>query len=217
VATTERVRDRGNAQANAILRSVGIETRTARRGAGLSILSAASSVGLDPTTFARLERAALPNVTVRQLALACAAVGLKLAARPFLDGDPVRDAGHRRLLDRFRACLPATALWRTEVPLPIPGDRRAVDAITSIDGRSIGVEAETHLADLQGVERRVLLKQRDAQLDLLVLLVADTKHNRLVLDAHRRALRASFPLDTRGVLASLRSGMSPPANGIVVL
>ena len=83
--------------------------------------------------------------------------------------------------------------------------------------RRTGVEAETHLADLQALERRALQKQRDAGLPVLILLVADTHHNRRVLALHREALRASFPLDTRAVMARVSRALPPDRNGIVVL
>ena len=54
-------------------------------------------------------------------------------------------------------------------------------------------------------------------MDRIVLLLADTRHNRRVLREHREALRSTFPLDTRAVMAALRAGELPSANGIVVL
>lgn len=154
---------------------------------------------------------------MREVALACAAVGLAPALRAYPSGDPVRDAAHLRLLARLQARLPRGAPWQTEVPLPIPGDLRAIDARTALEGHVIGIEAETHLADLQAMERRVVLKKRDARLDRLVLLIADTGHNRGALNTHREALRGAFPLDSRAVLAALARGEAPAADGIVVL
>jgi len=217
MATRERSRDRGAIQASWLLRTVGAELRTARTGAGLSIKTAASAVDLDPTTFGRIEKGALRTVSVKSLSIACAAVGLKLVARAYPDGDPVRDAGHRRLLDRLRARLPHDAPWRTEVPIPIPGDRRAIDGWTVLGGRTIGFEAETRLDDVQALDRRAQLKKRDAGLDVLVLVVSDTPHNRRVLEGHREALRANFPLDTRVTLRALASTVAPAGNAIVVL
>ena len=43
----------------------------------------AASVGMSESTFGRIERARIPNVSVRQLATACAAVGLKFAGRGY--------------------------------------------------------------------------------------------------------------------------------------
>ena len=196
---------------------VGGDIRGARRGAGLSLRVAAAAVGLDHATYARIERNAIDNVSVRNLALACAAVGLVLSARAYPAADPVRDAPQLRLLARFQARLPHSAPWQAEVPLPIPGDLRALDGFTRLRGRSIGVEAETRLTDLQAVARKVQLKKRDAGLDVIFLLVSDTQANRDVLALHRESLRAAFPLDTRAVMAALAAGDLPSADGIVVL
>lgn len=81
----------------------------------------------------------------------------------------------------------------------------------------MGFEAETRLGDLQAVERKALLKQRDGHLDRIVLLIADSRGNRAVLDQHRENLRGSFPLDTRAILAAIAAGRLPSGNGVVVL
>jgi hypothetical protein len=52
---------------------------------------------------------------------------------------------------------------------------------------------------------------------VMVLLVSDTSHNRRMLELYRQDLLASYPLDTRQVMASLRAGKTPPESGIVVL
>lgn len=211
------LRDRALERASRDIRRVVEEIRATRRAAGLSIREAAAAVGMDESSFARLERAALEHPTADQLALACSAVGLVLRLRAFLVGEPVRDAGQLRLLARLRARIAPGLPWATKVPMPSPGDQRALDGWTRADGLSIGIEAETRLGDLQALQRRALLKKRDATLDRLVLVVADTRDNRNVLDAHRELLRGSFPLDTRRVLSALGSGHAPAADGIVII
>jgi transcriptional regulator with XRE-family HTH domain len=196
---------------------MGADIRGARVAAGLSLRAAARAVGLSSSTFWRIERGATPNVSVQAIALACAAVGLAPALRAYPAGDPVRDAGQLAVLRRLRACLPPDAPWQTEVPIAIPGDLRALDARTILERATIGFEAETNLADLQSLDRRAQLKKRDANLDRLILVVADTRSNREVLRLHREALRPSFPLDTRAVLAALRAGTAPPQDGIVLI
>ena len=172
---------------------------------------------MSESTFGRIERARLPHVTVSQLTVACAAVGLKFAARPYPDGNPARDAAHLGLLQRLRDQLLPGTIWRTEVPMPIPGDRRAWDAQCEMERTIIGVEAEMRLFDLQALERRINLKRRDSRLEIVILLVADTPANRRLLSQHREALRSSFPLDTRAMLNALRAGRAPRASGIVLL
>lgn len=215
--TTERRRDRAIALARELRRQIGTQIRIARRSAGISIRTASASAGIGASTFGRIERGEIDGLSVREVALACVAVGLAPSLRAYPSGDPVRDAAHLRLLGRLRARLPRNAPWQTEVPLPIPGDLRAIDARTVLADHVIGIEAETHLADVQAIERRAVLKKRDARLDCLVLLVADTRHNRDALDAYRESLRGAFPLDTRAVLSAFATGQAPAADGIVVL
>jgi hypothetical protein len=67
------------------------------------------------------------------------------------------------------------------------------------------------------VERRLALKLRDGGVDVLILVVADTAWNRRVVREHREALRGQLPLDSRDVLAALRVGRLPAANGLLFL
>lgn len=216
---TTRVRraDRGLAAASRASYEIARQIQVARRSAGLSLRAASGSVGLAYSTLGRIERNELRNVTLRQLALACAAVGLELSVRGYPSGDPARDAGQLRLLARFRRRLPSSLPWASEVPMPIPGDLRALDAWTRVAGSTIGIEAETRPNDLQAASRRAVLKKRDAELDRLILLLADTRANRELLALHREDLRAGFPLDSRAILAALTRGEAPSEDGIVVL
>ena len=167
--------------------------------------------------FGRIERGELHRATLDQLARAGAAVGLRLGVRLFPDGDPVRDAAQLRLIGRLRVELPEATRWRTEVPLAIPGDRRAWDAVASLSGGDVAFEAETRLLDVQALDRRISLKRRDGNIDRVVLVIADTVSNRRAIKLHRADLRASFPLESRAVLARLRAGQAPATSGIVVL
>jgi transcriptional regulator with XRE-family HTH domain len=217
VATRERPRDRALRHAARIRLETGEEIRTARQAAGLSLRAAAAAVGMDYGQFARIERDEAGDVRLSQVCLACEAVGLEFKGRPYPAGDPVRDAAHLGLLGRLRAQLPSSTPWRTEVPLRIVGDLRAVDAEVLVERTWVGFEAETRIRDVQATERKVQLKKRDAGLRRIVLVVADTKSNRAVLRTHREALRTSFPLDTREVLSALRAGRLPPDDGVVVI
>jgi ribosome-binding protein aMBF1 (putative translation factor) len=66
MASRERPRDRALEHADRAVADLGRQVRLTRRGAGLSINAAAAAVGLDPSTFGRIERGELENVTVRQ-------------------------------------------------------------------------------------------------------------------------------------------------------
>jgi transcriptional regulator with XRE-family HTH domain len=178
---------------------------------------AAEAVGMSRAAFGRVERGEMANVSVRSLCLASASVGLEFSGRTFLAGEPVPDAGHLRLLARLRERLPNGVPWATEVPLPILGDLRTLDALTTLSRKSVGIEAEVRLRDLQAIERRVLLKKRDGRLDAVILLVSDTRANRAVLADHREELGASFPLDARAILAAISIGQAPAGDGLLLL
>jgi hypothetical protein len=140
----------------------------------------------------------------------------------------MRDAAHFALLSRLRARVATTLAWRAEVPVvaslaPVasgdrgPRDRRAWDAI--IEGRDwrVGVEAETRLFDIQALERRVALKQRDGAVAAVILLVNDTVNNRRILALDDLGLRDRFPGSARAALQQLAAGLPPAANTLLVL
>jgi transcriptional regulator with XRE-family HTH domain len=217
VATRQRPIERGVQVSRRLRIALGLDIRAARTAAGLSQRDVGRNAGLDHTLVGRIERGLYPSVTLAQLACLCAAVGLDLSARAFVGGDAIRDAGHVRLFERLRVTLHASLSWRTEVPLPGPGDQRAWDAIVSRGSIGMGVEAETVLSDVQAQTRRATLKQRDGGLDSMILLVADTRHNRIALATCRESIREAFPLDTRRILVDLRTGSIPERNDILRL
>lgn len=146
-----------------------------------------------------------------------AILGLDVSLRAYPDGDPIRDAAQLGLLARFRARLPAGLSWRSEVPLGVQGDQRAWDAVAAGPGWHVPVDAETRLHDVQAFSRRLALKSRDDAVDVLILLVADTRHNRRVLRLAAPDLAMQFPAKGPAILAALAAGRPPPGSGIVLL
>lgn len=210
-------RDIGARHADTTLHKLGDELRIARASAGLSLRDVAAASGVSRSQLARLETGRAPEESLRTLSIVFAVLGMRLSARPYPEGSPIRDAAHARLLTRFRAELPPTIKLRTEVPLRLDRDLRAWDGqIEATDG-TCKLEAETVLYDLQATERKIALKMADDQVDLVVLLVADTPRNRRVLREFRKLLAARFPLDTREIMRHLRAGEIPGRGGIVVL
>ena len=193
------------------------EIRTARLSAGLSQQALAHAAGLSASQVRRIEQDRVPGVSVRTLALLFAVLGMRLSARPYPDGPPLRDAAHARLLSRFQARLPSPVRMRTEVPLWIDGDRRAWDAELATLDDTCKLEAETVLHDLQATDRKVALKMADSGTDRVILLVADTRRNRHVLAEFRPLLRSRYPLETRALMQHLRAGRLPPLSGVAVL
>jgi transcriptional regulator with XRE-family HTH domain len=214
--TYESAVARGRRMGRAECRRAGEQLRISRAAAGLSQRKLGSMVGLSHSAIGRMERGLVERITVDRLALVAAVLGMDLRVGLFPTGTPVRDAAHLALIGRLRARVPRTLRWRTEVPVPIPGDLRCADVV--IDGETIDalVEAETRLDDLQAMERRINLKQRDMRIRRVILLVADTRHNRAVLEAHPELLER-FPVSARACLRALREGRDPGGNSILVL
>jgi hypothetical protein len=194
---------------------VRVEIERGRLAAGLSIADLGRTVGLSRSATSRA-LAGLRPMSVEEFALLGAAVGLDTRLRGYPAGDPIRDAGSQRLLERLRAQLHPSLGWRTEVPLEIDGDLRAWDAV--IGGRrwQCHVEAETVLDDLQALERRLERKRRDGGAHHVVLLVADTKRNRRALAAAPAAF-GGFSRDARAVLGALRRGEDPGCDAIILV
>jgi len=216
MGTRQRQVDLGAARSRAIVADLGREIREARIDRGLSQEELGRAVGLSGSQVGRIERGLIRSVTIEQVCLLLAAVGLELSARAFPSGQPIRDAAHAALLGRLRVCLHRSLTWRTEVPLPIAGDRRAWDAIVRGEGWTVGIEAETRPRDLQALQRRLALKARDGRVDAVVLLLLDSRHNRTLV-RESADLATAFPVPGRRVLELLGAGVMPPGSGIALL
>jgi transcriptional regulator with XRE-family HTH domain len=216
VATYDSAVSRGRRMGRAERRRTGDQLRVARVAASLSQRKLGAMVGLSHSAIGRMERGTVQRITVDRLALVAAVLGMDLRIGLFPTGTPVRDAAHLALISRLRTRVPTSLRWRTEVPVPIAGDLRSADVV--IDGESLDamVEAETRLDDLQAMERRVNLKQRDFGIRRVILLLADTRHNRAVLEAHPELLER-FPISTRACLLALSERRDPGGNAIVLL
>lgn len=199
------------------LATIGQEFREARLAAGLTQRHVADIVGISHTELSRIERGLALWVPFETLAVIAAVLGLDLPLRAFSAGGPIRDRAQLELLAKFRAVLPTDLTWRTEVPLRIERDLRAWDAVVGGHGWHVPIDAETRLRDVQAVSRKVALKRRDDGAEIMILLVADTRHNRQILRLAKPDLVAEFPVTGRAMLAALSSRERPIWSAIVVL
>jgi transcriptional regulator with XRE-family HTH domain len=217
VAAHEKRTDRAERAALRALTELGREVRLARLNHDLSQRTAEEAAGLSQIQWSRLERGQAKAIPLPRLARALAIVGLDLHVRGYPAGAPLRDQAHVDLLERLRTRLGSGARWSTEVAFPNAGDRRAWDALIRIAAVRIGVEAETRVRDAQELQRRLALKQRDGMVDYLILLLADTRHNRLFLRAAGADLRSRFPVDARTALTRLALPADPGGSSIILL
>ena len=213
----ESLADRGARRGRRALATLGEEIRAARLAAGLSLDLVGRAASVSPSELSRVERGLAPWLDVVTAARLASVVGLDLSVRAYPGPDPVRDAGHLRILDAFRARLAPPLQLRTEVPIGDERDRRAWDA-TLEDGRSVsGVELESRLLDVQALVRRIQLKARDGRVASVILVLSDTNANRRAAAAAEPLLRTSFPIDAAEVLQALRSGRLPDGSGVLLL
>lgn len=215
---------RGDERGRHLVSLAGAEFKGARSNAALSQRDVSSAVGMSRPQYGRIERGLSPNVSIATICKIAAVLGLDTSLRFYPAADPIRDRAQLALLERLRARCHPTLRWLTEVAFPRPGDLRAWDAV--IQGFSSppghqrvrgAVEAETRPVDVQALDRKLALKERDGGVDWLILLLADTRHNQALLAGPGAALKARFPLDGRRALELLGAGVDPGANAVILL
>lgn len=217
MATVQRRFDRGTEVGAASLARIGAELRDARRDRGLSLAAAARAAGISTAELSRIERARSPMVPHLRLAQCAAVVGLDLSSRLYPGAGPVRDAAHAALLEDFKAGLHRSIKWATEVPMPIPGDLRAWDAIVGGAGWIYGAEAETRPHDAQALNRRLQLKLRDGRVDGVLLLIRDGTANRAFVRDAAGELGPSFPVPGHRAAELLQAGVDPGGSAIILV
>jgi transcriptional regulator with XRE-family HTH domain len=193
------------------------EAREARLSAGLGQDDVAQALGISRSQYSRIERGASRDLTIDRATRLFAILGLDLSVRTYPTGDPIRDAAQVALLGRLRERCHPSIRWRTEVPFPIAGDLRAWDATAICPAFRAGVEAETRIRDAQALDRRMALKERDGEMDRLILVVLDSRSNRLALRSAEEVLRARFPVPGVRALALLGAAVDPGGNALIVL
>jgi hypothetical protein len=77
------------------------------------------------------------------------------------------------------------------------------------------VEAVVRLVDVQGQVRPILAKQASSGIGCVILVLADTPHNRSAMRAGAPTLGPAFPIGPRPALAALRAGVAPERNAVV--
>lgn len=217
MATRRRPIDIGIERGRGLIVAAGREIREARLGRDLSLRSVGAAAGLSEAQVSRIERGLVDGVSVLDLARLDAVVGLELSIRSYPNGDAIRDAASVALIGDFCALLHPSLGWSTEVPLPRPGDLRAWDLVLRGDAWRAGAEAETGPRDAQALVRRLLTKQRDGDVDLVILVVRATLQTRRFLRDAGEVVRSAFPIPSDIALERLGQGASPGGNALVVL
>jgi len=195
----------------------GRELRLARHNAGATLASISRRIGWSTSKLSRAELGRNPRVSLEDLVLIGAAVGVRPSVRFYPTGRAIRDLGQVELLATLTARMHPRWTHRHEVPMPKPGDLRAADQVSTIDGCRLIVEAYRRFADAQAQIRAARLKQRDLGADRLLILVDDTRANRSAVSAVLPELRQTFTVPARPMLAALAAGRDPGGDGLLLL
>jgi transcriptional regulator with XRE-family HTH domain len=217
MAVRTRVLDQARHRARFVRIEIGTEIRRARMAGGIALREAAAAVGRSASWLSRVERGLVATVTLDELLLVSAVVGLRLWVTTFASERAIHDAPQLALLRSFHARIGDVWKWSYEVVVPIARDQRAADAVIRRGAIAIMVEVFSRFADAQAQLRAVHIKARDMGIERIVVVVAASHANRRALAEASHVLAADFPLETRATLAALAGGQDPGANGVVLL
>jgi transcriptional regulator with XRE-family HTH domain len=196
---------------------LGTEFRAARLGLGLSQELVAKASRVSRPRYSRIERGKTPTLQVIEVARIATVLGLEPALRLFPGGLPLRDVGQATRLRAFlgRAARPLIVRYEVALPATDRREQRAWDAAIYGNNLRTVVEFELRIHDAQALGRRIALKRRDDPADHFMLVIADTKANRRVLDEIPDLFPELPRVKTSRVLADLEAGRHP-GTGLVL-
>jgi hypothetical protein len=148
-------------------------------------------------------------------------LGLEVSVGLHPIGDPIRDKGQQACAHRFDGML--SDRWRVtnEALLPGVGDQRAWDKLLRLVGEAprclVGADIESRVWDVQGIVRRTRARERDGQVDHILIVLADTAHNRRIVDELRTTLGPPYATNPRAILRALRKGRPLPGSGVLLV
>ena len=200
----------------------GLEIRTARVSSGISQQALARRSGVSQGFISMVERGRrTPGLEVaNRLATAC---GLQIWLRLFpADGITLRDSGQLAMATAIVKAAHRDYRCRIEVPIGIPGDRRAHDLVMELPVETLALELERGFADLQAQVRAAQLKREAlaAHSDRpvrLVIAAPDTPAIRRMLRDRAPLLASTFQVPSRAIWRSIRTGRPIGGDGILLV
>jgi transcriptional regulator with XRE-family HTH domain len=200
----------------------GREIRTARVTTGISQQALARRSGVSQGFISMVERGRrVPGLeAANRLATAC---GLQFWLRLFpAEGVTLRDSGQLAMATAIVKAAHPAYRCRMEVPVGIPGDRRAHDLVMELPAETTALELERGLADMQAQVRAAQLKrealaQRSDRPVRLVIALPDTPAIRRMLRDRAALLASTFPARSRAIWRAIRIGRPIGGDGILLV
>jgi transcriptional regulator with XRE-family HTH domain len=221
MTTREQRRDRGHRRGRMLLNRCVTELRDARLTAALSLDQLAREVGWSAAAVGRFHSGHRQDVGIVELSEIASVLGYEVSVGLHPIGDPLRDKGQLACGRRLNAML--SDRWRVtdETLLPGAGEQRAWDKLLRLVDATprclVGVDIESRAWDIQALVRRTRGRERDGEVDHILIVLADTTHNRRVVDALRATLGPGYATGPRRIMTALRSGQPLPGSGVVLL
>jgi hypothetical protein len=178
-------------------------------------------LGGSGSAYGRFETFQVDDVGVVRLAEIASLLGYEISLGLHPIGDPIRDKGQLACARRFDALL--SNRWRVtdEALLPGPGEQRAWDKLLRLVNSSptylVGTDIESRVHDVQAIVRRTRARERDGHVDRILIVLADTAHNRRIVEELGRSLGDTYSTPPRDLVAALRAGTPLPGNGLILI
>jgi transcriptional regulator with XRE-family HTH domain len=193
----------------------------ARTVARISQSEIALALGIDRSNFTRLEAGDLDDVGIVRLSEIASLLGFEISVGLHPIGDPTRDKGQQACGQRFDGRLSERWRMTNETLLPGASEKRAWDKLLRLIDETprylVGVDIESRVWDVQAIVRRTRERERDGQVDHLLIVLADTAHNRRVIDTLRETIGAAYGTPPRAIFAALRKGEPLPGSGVILV
>ena len=217
MATTETRRMRGRRIGKELQRAAIGELATARISAGVSQATLARQLGINQSEVSRI-LGGKRNPTFIRLSELASLLGLQPALRLFRVTESLRDAGQQKLIARFRSVLSKAWHVAVEAPFPTLGDLRSWDLLLRLGSSfRVGVEAETRVRDIQELVRRIRQRELHGGVDVILIVLSDTAHNRALADDLRDALGDRYCATQGDLMEGLRAGRPLKSSGVILL
>ena len=189
--------------------------------AGLTHAELAKAVGVSRSNITRLENGEPGDLGLIRLSEIASLLGFELSVGLHPIGDPIRDRGQLACGRRLDAVL--SDRWRVtdETLLPGAGELRAWDKLLRLVGESppylVGVDIESRVWDVQAIVRRTRARERDGNVEHILIVLADTAHNRRAAGELRQMLGPEYATGPRRLLNGLREGERLAGCGVVLV